>query len=410
MKNWFRSLIAPCLVALLVAGAANGAVWNWSKTAATNATADPTINWAEGMSPSSVNDSARAMMAAIAAWRDDQGGPINVTAGTSSAYTITTNSGYGSLPPGGSRLTLFMHVANADGATLAVDGGPARPIWIDTNCTPTCGTPVTAGTLALSRSYSFAFCAACSPSAWVLVDYHGQPAQVPLGGIIDYVGASPPNSSFAFPNGQCISRTTYSALFALIGITYSACDGSTTFGLPDLRGRVVAGTNAMGAADSARITVAGGNFNGSTLGTAGGVQSEALTIAQLPSVTPAGGVTYTPSGTISAYTPAGTVSISQTPHSHGFSYAYNAPTTKSGQFGTSAGGAWGGADVVVNTSTFTSADTANITSSTFSGTAATLTFNGTFASATFTGTPFGSGSVHSLVQPTMVLNKLIRIL
>lgn len=44
------------------------ALWNWSTIAANNANADPTINWAEGQPPSSVNDSARAMMAAIAAW------------------------------------------------------------------------------------------------------------------------------------------------------------------------------------------------------------------------------------------------------------------------------------------------------------------------------------------------------
>lgn len=43
-------------------------LWNWSTTAANNATADPSINWQEGQAPSTVNDSARAMMAAIAAW------------------------------------------------------------------------------------------------------------------------------------------------------------------------------------------------------------------------------------------------------------------------------------------------------------------------------------------------------
>ena len=44
------------------------ALWQWSTTAANNATADPSINWQEGQPPSTVNDSARAMMAVIAAW------------------------------------------------------------------------------------------------------------------------------------------------------------------------------------------------------------------------------------------------------------------------------------------------------------------------------------------------------
>ena len=40
-------------------------LYKWSQTAASNATADPdpSINWQEGQAPSSVNDSARAMMA-----------------------------------------------------------------------------------------------------------------------------------------------------------------------------------------------------------------------------------------------------------------------------------------------------------------------------------------------------------
>jgi hypothetical protein len=48
------------------AGPATSAMYQWSTTAGTNATADPSINWAEGMSPSSINDSARAMMAVLA--------------------------------------------------------------------------------------------------------------------------------------------------------------------------------------------------------------------------------------------------------------------------------------------------------------------------------------------------------
>ena len=43
-------------------------LYRWSQTAASNATADASINWQEGQAPSSVNDSARAMMASAAAW------------------------------------------------------------------------------------------------------------------------------------------------------------------------------------------------------------------------------------------------------------------------------------------------------------------------------------------------------
>jgi hypothetical protein len=63
--------------------------FNWSRTASSNATADSTVNWAEGQAPSSVNDSARAMMASTAAFRDDIAGAI-VTGGTSTAYTVAS--------------------------------------------------------------------------------------------------------------------------------------------------------------------------------------------------------------------------------------------------------------------------------------------------------------------------------
>ncbi|HEY7845769.1 MAG TPA: phage terminase large subunit, partial [Bradyrhizobium sp.] len=69
------------------------------------------------------------------------------------------------------------------------------------------------------------------------------PYNIPLGAGLDYWGSTTPNSSFAFPSGQAISRTTYVALFALVGTTYGAGDGSTTFNLPDKRGRVSAATD-----------------------------------------------------------------------------------------------------------------------------------------------------------------------
>lgn len=103
-------------------------VFKWSQTAATNSTADGTINWAEGQSPSSVNNSARAMMAALAKFRDDISGNL-VTGGTSSAYTLTTNQGFTSLSAMDNMTIAFRpHTANAAGATLNVDGLGAKTL------------------------------------------------------------------------------------------------------------------------------------------------------------------------------------------------------------------------------------------------------------------------------------------
>lgn len=70
--------------------------------------------------------------------------------------------------------------------------------------------------------------------------------------------------------GQAVSRTTYSALFSAIGTTYGAGDGSTTFNLPDIRGRVIAGQDDMGGTSANRLTVAGCGFDGDVLGATGG--------------------------------------------------------------------------------------------------------------------------------------------
>ena len=65
-------------------------LWRWSQTANSNTVADSTVNWQEGQSPGSVNGSARAMMAAIAKYRDDMSGNV-VTDGLATAYTVSTN-------------------------------------------------------------------------------------------------------------------------------------------------------------------------------------------------------------------------------------------------------------------------------------------------------------------------------
>lgn len=103
-------------------------VYKWSQTAASNATADASINWAEGQAPSSVNDSARATMAAVAKYRDDQAGTLT-TGGTSTAYTLTTNQVFASLSAmSGASLRVKFNATNGAAPTLNVDGLGAKAI------------------------------------------------------------------------------------------------------------------------------------------------------------------------------------------------------------------------------------------------------------------------------------------
>lgn len=99
-------------------------IFNWSKTAATNASADSSINWAEGQPANTVNNSAREMMRRIAQFTDDTQGAL-VTAGTPNTYTVTTNSALTAYRAGVGFL-VRVHATNTGAATLNVDGLGAK--------------------------------------------------------------------------------------------------------------------------------------------------------------------------------------------------------------------------------------------------------------------------------------------
>lgn len=105
---------------------------------------------------------------------------------------------------------------------------------------------------------------------------------IPIGAVIDFAGSAAP-AGWLLCFGQLVSTTTYAALFAVLGTTYGS--GGGTFGIPDYRGRATFGKDNMGGAAASRITVAGGNFDGTVLGGPGGGQNQTITTAQLPVTT-----------------------------------------------------------------------------------------------------------------------------
>jgi|TARA_Y100000289_G_scaffold64192_1_gene75693 microcystin-dependent protein len=104
---------------------------------------------------------------------------------------------------------------------------------------------------------------------------------MPTSTILPYAGSSAP-TGYLLCDGAAISRTTYSDLFGLVGTTYGVGDGSTTFNIPDLRGRVIAGQDDMGGSSANRLTNQSGGLNGDTLGATGGTETHTLSTSEIP--------------------------------------------------------------------------------------------------------------------------------
>tara|TARA_E500000178_G_C16832954_1_gene666934 strand:+ start:56 stop:820 length:765 start_codon:yes stop_codon:yes gene_type:complete len=191
---------------------------------------------------------------------------------------------------------------------------------------------------------------------------------MPSGSIIVYAGSSAP-TGFLFCDGSAVSRSTYSALFGIISTSYGVGDGSSTFNLPDIRGRVVAGKEAS----ASLLTSAVGGLNGNTLGNTGGAQGVTLTSAQ------SGLPAHNHSLTMNSHTH----SFTSPPHSH----------TVTGVIGSGLG-----AGVVAGGGTVTTSSVA------VTGTNSTVTTTGTIGN----NSAANASSAHTNVQPTIILNYCIK--
>ena len=195
------------------------------------------------------------------------------------------------------------------------------------------------------------------------------------GTVYMYAGSTAP-TGYLLCDGSDVSRTTYAALFDAIGTTFGAGDGSTTFGLPDLSGKVIIGTSSSHA-----------------LASTGGEESHALTSTEMPahlhSVPQHGHA-----NTIKATTPEFSHTITQP------AYKYAGP---SGTHNTDA--------ATKDTTCYNGTSSATASRTNLSITAhaaADCTMSGSITNhAAFTMENNGSGTAHSNLQPYLTLNYII---
>ncbi len=192
---------------------------------------------------------------------------------------------------------------------------------------------------------------------------------IPVGVVSAYAGSAAP-SGYLLCYGQAVSRTEYAALFAVTSTTYGVGDGSTTFNVPDLRGRAVAGIDNMGGTDAGRLSTS------NTLGTTTGTETITLATADIP-----------------AHSHANTVTIAGGAHTHQVN-------------GGSVYSAGGTGDSFARSNSVGDSNFRSAFEATTSGYGSTLTTH--THTATHTAANTGGGGSHNNMQPTMVLNYIIK--
>jgi microcystin-dependent protein len=191
----------------------------------------------------------------------------------------------------------------------------------------------------------------------------------PVGMLSPFAGSSAPDG-WLLCHGQAVSQTTYAALFALIGSTYDVTSpGAGNFRVPDLRGRVIAGVDNMGGSDAGRLSWQNvlGTVGPSSISTDGGAQNHILTPGETA---------------LRTHAHSGTTGGENQTHVHTFSMQSRSTYTLGGG---STGFYPGGLFSTVGPDT---AHTHNFSTS---------------------GITEADGSAHNNMQPTMLLNYIIKV-
>lgn len=204
-------------------------------------------------------------------------------------------------------------------------------------------------------------------------------ATVTLGAVMDWPWAAGSIPAWTvLPYGQLLTQAAFPAMQVIADAAGRPYGGvaATNFNTPDYRGRIGAGKDDMGGTAANRITAAISGITGTTLGAAGGSEGITLTTGQIPAHN---------------HPVTGTPGLSDPGHFHTTTFGYTNLGASGGDnvHSTGAGGASPATDTK-NTDTKTTGITATL---------------GTLSTSNA-----GSGGAHPNVQPTIIVNKIMRVL
>jgi len=154
----------------------------------------------------------------------------------------------------------YWYVANASGVLTPVAVTASRAVVTDSN-----GLPAVATTTATEIGYVNGVTSSIQAQIDAI-----SPFVIPPGSMLDFAGTVSP-TGWLLCDGSAVSRSTYSALFTAIGVTWGVGDGSTTFNLPNMTRRLGMGSGGSGTA-----------IIGNAVGNIGGAETHTLTSAQIP--------------------------------------------------------------------------------------------------------------------------------
>lgn len=219
------------------------------------------INIAEGCAPSGLNDAIRQLMADVKAECQSLGSRATSKV-LGLALLSDSVSGTGKADSGMAASEYAVKLA-WDKATEGVEAAGAAQSTADSASSAAVAAQASASAAqdAASAAHSAALGASTAAAeAQAKAENALARDAMPVGAVIAFAGSADP-AGYLLCNGAAVSRTTYAALFAVIGTTYGAGNGSTTFSLPNLTDRFIQGSGTAGRVKEAGLPNIAGSID-----------------------------------------------------------------------------------------------------------------------------------------------------